>query len=347
MVGFAASDGRSRAQLVLVGAVAIAFMILGIVVVFNTVLFTENVDSTGSVSAVGDSEAIKRASGETLGRIALHVNEGNMDKAGRDALLAQNASNYSTLLQESYAQDSPGLVSVAYNDSMTDYGVRVFQTNGSDFYDDLDDTSSDNWHLTDSTPSEIVQFEMNLTRSQLSNQPTDSFHIAVKGTNETGADEWRVLRIYNDSGAGIDLAVAHSTGTAGGGWYDEMASPTADCDDMAVDSKFDVNISNGTVEGTSCTFNFTDGIEYESGTEGYDIWFRDSANASGNYSFVLSEPGEFDSSPLQYQEANTVVGLGQYYTYVVWQAGVTTEYNTPTVTYRETFESEPAYNTSR
>ncbi|WP_267643103.1 DUF7261 family protein [Haloarchaeobius amylolyticus] len=345
MVGL--DDGpRSRAQLVLVGAVAIAFIILGIVVVFNTVLFTENVDSTGSGIAVDDSEAVERVSADTMGQIARYVNEGNMDRAGRDTLLSQNASNYSTLLQESYAQDSAALVDINYNQSNTKYGVRVFQTNTSDFYDDPDDTGSDNWHLTDSTPSEIVRFEMDLTRSQLSNQATDSFHIAVKGTNETGAEEWRVVRIYNDSGAGIDLAVAHGSGSAPGNWYDQMESPTSACNDMAVGSTFEVDVSEGTVEGTSCTFNFTDGIDYETGSEGYDIWFRDSENASGTYSFVLSEPGEFVSSA-QYQEATGTPGSGQYYTDIVWRAGVTVEYDTPTISYRETFQSEPAYNTSR
>jgi len=59
-------EDPSRAQIVLVGALAIAFIVLGIVVVFNTSLYAENVDSTGTVSSVNQAEQVRHAGGDSV-----------------------------------------------------------------------------------------------------------------------------------------------------------------------------------------------------------------------------------------------------------------------------------------
>lgn len=43
------SDARDRGQLILVAAIAVAFVVLGIVVVFNGVLFTQAISGEGTV----------------------------------------------------------------------------------------------------------------------------------------------------------------------------------------------------------------------------------------------------------------------------------------------------------
>jgi hypothetical protein len=50
------ADSRERAQLILVGSIAIAFVVIGLVVVINTVLFTENVATSGSIERSGSAE---------------------------------------------------------------------------------------------------------------------------------------------------------------------------------------------------------------------------------------------------------------------------------------------------
>ena len=48
------SDRRDRGQLLLVGAVAIAFIILGVVVVFNGVLYTQTISGGGTTAETRD-----------------------------------------------------------------------------------------------------------------------------------------------------------------------------------------------------------------------------------------------------------------------------------------------------
>ncbi|GAB3668767.1 hypothetical protein [Halopiger thermotolerans] len=54
------TSDRSRGQLILIGAIALAFIVLGIVVVFNGVLYTETI-SSGTASQGGSSAAVTDA----------------------------------------------------------------------------------------------------------------------------------------------------------------------------------------------------------------------------------------------------------------------------------------------
>ncbi|WP_254767771.1 DUF7261 family protein [Salinilacihabitans rarus] len=53
------SETRDRGQLILVAAISIAFIILGLVVVFNGVLYTETVSSSGTSGSVTDAETVE------------------------------------------------------------------------------------------------------------------------------------------------------------------------------------------------------------------------------------------------------------------------------------------------
>lgn len=67
-------NGRDRGQLLLVGAVAIAFMILGVVVVFNGVLYTQTISAGGTTTETNDVATteleVERAAGCLLYRTA-------------------------------------------------------------------------------------------------------------------------------------------------------------------------------------------------------------------------------------------------------------------------------------
>ncbi|WP_439025981.1 DUF7261 family protein [Haloarchaeobius sp. DT45] len=337
-------EDRSRAQIVLVGAVAIAFIVLGIVVVFNTVLFTENVDSTGSVNAVGQSEEVRRGVARTAIEISRHVNQENDIPSDVETKMADNVSGYSTLLQETYSQRSPALVNVSYNHSETQVGARVFQDGVSNFQN-----GGDNWALaTDSGSSDtadVARFEMNTTLSSLTSDWEDSFHIAVQGRD--GSDmKWRVLRFYESGG---DLVVNTSTvtnptvSTPGGYvWQDDVRNPsTVTCSVSSTDA-FTINVTDGTVEGATCSFDFTDDIDHVA-DGGYEIWMRDSENMTGNYSLYLSNVSSVDSNLDRFDSG----GSAPYYAPIVWRAGVDVTYESPTISYRETHRTDPVYNTSR
>ncbi|WP_435360352.1 DUF7261 family protein [Haloarchaeobius sp. DFWS5] len=339
------ADDRSRAQLVLVGALAIAFIVLGIVVVFNTVLYTENVDSAGSASAVGETVELQTEAGGDVARIGRAVNEGNQSVGvanGIETQLWRNVSSYSQLLRESYATDSPVIVDVTINNGTgeSDYGARVSHDDGTTF-----DDFGQNWFVsTESDSTEVARFNMTVDRSAFINDWEDSFHLAVLGTDSSGDYAWRVVRFYNDSGGGnvvVNVTEDSQTGSPGTNfWTDSQAGGTEVCDEPAP-TEIDVNVTNGSIAGTSCEFDFTDGLEPLPGEEGYAIAFRDSDNVSGTYSLLMSNRVRAAST---FNSAAS--GNSPYYTDILWNASVTVSFESQTTSSRTTY-TVPLYNTSR
>ena len=57
--GFDGQDGRDRGQLVLIGAITIAFILLGVVVVFNGVLYTQTLSSSASGQTLSEADRVE------------------------------------------------------------------------------------------------------------------------------------------------------------------------------------------------------------------------------------------------------------------------------------------------
>jgi len=333
-------EDPSRAQIVLVGALAIAFIVLGIVVVFNTSLYAENVDSTGTVSSVNQAEQVRHAGGDSVAGVAYRVNDGTFSSkaTGAGAAVESNISNLSAVWQELNAQSSPVVANISFNatEPATDYGVRVYQDTTANFENR---SNQGNWSLTPtgSTYSDVGRFEMTLERDSLETTPDDAFHLAALGGDASSGESWRVVRFVNDSGS-LDVYVDAGSGTAPSGWEDRTGSVPAGCDDLAVGSTFDVEMLNGYIEGTSCTFEFTDEMAFAPGTDGYKVKFRDAGNVTGQYDAHLSTTA-FDS-------VGAPAAAAPNYSYIVWGAGVDIEYGSPTASYTRTV-TVPVYNSTR
>ncbi|AXR78575.1 DUF7261 family protein [Natrarchaeobaculum sulfurireducens] len=74
---------HSRGQVILIGAIALAFIILGIVVVFNGVLYTETISSSGTSQATTDAELAEHELETAVVTLGKEVN--NNESFGSDA----------------------------------------------------------------------------------------------------------------------------------------------------------------------------------------------------------------------------------------------------------------------
>ncbi|WP_246999991.1 hypothetical protein [Halosolutus gelatinilyticus] len=68
------TDGHDRGQLILIGAITLAFIILGVVVVFNGVLYTETLSSTATNQGASDDTTIEAEIEGGIGGIARYGN---------------------------------------------------------------------------------------------------------------------------------------------------------------------------------------------------------------------------------------------------------------------------------
>lgn len=96
---------RNRAQLLLIGAIAIAFIVLGIAVTLNTVVYTQTISSSDSMSAAEGAE-----------RVELEVERGVQEvvqEANRDGTDATNAvEDFASVYRDQTATSGPTVVSL-------------------------------------------------------------------------------------------------------------------------------------------------------------------------------------------------------------------------------------------
>lgn len=346
MVGL--DEEPSRAQIVLVGALAIAFIVLGIVVVFNTSLYAENVDSTGTVSSVNQAEQVRHAGGQSVAGLAYRVNEGNFTNESELATtMNENASNLSAVWQSLYARSQPTVVNASLDESSSEYGLRVSQSATGDFRARSASPTQANWTLTPTTGthSDVGRFELTLERDSLDISQTGAFHLSVLGSNESGDWQWRNVWFTRDGSGNVTVYLAENSSatdprTTSFDWYEEGGTEVCD---ISVGPTAEVDLVNGSIEGRNC-FEFLGGLRPVSSTDGYEVQFRNGGNVSGQYAAYLSttafETGSFGTS------VGVAGGDAPYYSYIVWEASVVVEYDSPSASYTRT-ATVPVYNSTR
>ena len=102
-----------RGQLILAGAVVFSLVLIGIVVVFSTTLFTANMASSSANAGVTDSEALEGDVETTVEELATRYDD---DNEFREEI----EEEYSKLLAERYGGSGPTIVSVSVDLSESD-----------------------------------------------------------------------------------------------------------------------------------------------------------------------------------------------------------------------------------
>lgn len=143
----AATEGRSRGQLVLVGAVGIALVIIGLVVVINTTLVSENLAASESLQNADEVTKFSANARRDVRAITLRINhrKRNLTAEQIGTYVAHNLSNYSRALAETHARSGIASVNVSFNNDSSGWGTRVVQKSDSDLRSPVDDDQT--WAL--------------------------------------------------------------------------------------------------------------------------------------------------------------------------------------------------------
>ncbi|MFA9415491.1 hypothetical protein [Natrinema sp. HArc-T2] len=100
------SDDRTRGQVILIGALSLAFIILGIVVVFNGVLYTETLSSVTTGQGVSDASVTEQEIKHGIGCL-IDQDPGNASE--------KNLSKFSTSYQNTTVNSESSIVSISSN----------------------------------------------------------------------------------------------------------------------------------------------------------------------------------------------------------------------------------------
>ena len=95
------SERRERAQVILIGAIALAFILLGIVVVFNGVLYTETLSSSGASQSAADADLVELEVERGVGCSLYWVDEAGGDSTDAEENITEFGESYRNTTIES------------------------------------------------------------------------------------------------------------------------------------------------------------------------------------------------------------------------------------------------------
>lgn len=255
-----ATDDR-RAQLILVGSVSLALIILGLTVVLNTVLFTSTVTTDVTVDASDDALRFDRTASDGTRELLLRLNHAdkNFSRTQLRDSVVRNVTNYTRLLRESYTVSRPAFVNVSYN-GLT-FGQRVVQSEDGTFESS---SGANDWWVVENSPGERTDIGRLVVNVNVTGTTTDGFNITI--TNGTEQVDIGIARNGSSGAARVDV----SSGTG-----------TRQC--LAVRGRVLLDVLDGTSFNSGCTFNATENLEPP-----YAVEIRDGDEASGRFSLVAA-----------------------------------------------------------
>ncbi|MDF9746365.1 hypothetical protein [Natrinema salsiterrestre] len=106
------SHTRDRAQLILIGAITLAFIILGIVVVFNGALYTETLSSGGTTQSASNADVVEYEVEQGVSCMLTGV-EDDLTGSLTSAPIEENVTEFSQAYQNTTAKSTPTAVNVS------------------------------------------------------------------------------------------------------------------------------------------------------------------------------------------------------------------------------------------
>jgi hypothetical protein len=304
-------------QLILVGSIALAFVVVTLAVAFNGVMFADTLANTDARGDLGTAEQLDRQTARDLPRLLLYVNHRTpYPGAGTlDAAVESNVSTYSRLSAEAHMQGRPGVVNVSL-DART-YGTRVVQPSDGSFTDDGTSGGSTDWQpVDDGTVGWAV---LNIDAANVTDdQGGDRFRVEL--ADDDG--DWATLSLSRNTTTGDDSRTidVETTLSSGNGTASQPCAPSQ--------GRLLIDLRDGSTFGGGCSFNLTEPLD-----DAYDVRFENGERATGTYALVTEGP------PPNTVDAGTYAcagGPGPCNAPVVWEATVTTTYETGETTARNT-----------
>ena len=240
-------ETRRRAQMILLGALALAVIIVAVTAVVNSLATTRTAGPTQSSPQIDEAREFAFESRKGSRSLVLRLNHRhrNVTAAQLGAIVTDNVTVHGGLLAESYANSRAGYVNLTYHNDSSAFGYRTVQ--------DADDNLSTGGPgsglvlVPPGAERRIGWFSLNVNLSSTSREPSS---IVVE--NDTGHSvQYRINRTNNGT-LNVTSDVRDGMGTITG-------SDTATCDPSR--NRVLLDFISGTSFSADCTFNGTEAID--------------------------------------------------------------------------------------
>jgi hypothetical protein len=312
------SPADDRGQLILVGAIALAFVIVALAIAFNGALFADTLADSEARPDLTAAEQLDRQAARDLPRLLVYLNHRRPypDTATLDATVTANVSTYARLATEARLQERPGVVNVSLENRT--YGTRVVQTTDGPFTEAGTPGGDPSWQPVDDDRT-VGWAVLNLDAANVSDADgADRFTVELVDAD----GDWARLHLSRNTTTGDDSrTVDVETVLSSGNGTSPQPCPSSQ-------GRLLLDLRTGTSFGGGCSFNLTQPLDGP-----YDVQFTNGDAATGTYAFVT------EGSP-----PNTLAGgayacpdaTGPCNAPVVWEATAVTTYETRATTTEST-----------
>lgn len=291
-----------RAQLILVGSIAIAIVLIGLTIVLNSAVFTENVAGGSSPTVTDEVTQFDREALRNVRSLVVRINHESVypgTGAGETAIdtdVRQNVTDYSRLLAQTYADTGSVYVNVSYEGTES-IGNRIVQAKDGDF---SSNPGGQSWTPVDD-PFLLGRFVVN-----------------VDVTNTTAGEPF-FMNLTDASGSTLNVSMEKTTegelelnsSIDGGDVSEATCTPK--------NGRVLLDVVHGTSYTGDCSFNSTGHLE-----EPYTrLRFENGENVRGKYDLVMnrSDPASLSGVP------NCASVNDPCRSVAVWAVNVTTRYD--------------------
>lgn len=254
MVALDLGPTDDRGQLILIGAIAIALIIVGVVLVVNTALFTEVVGSEGTVETAKESGV---AAEELSGSVSALVHQENVEPGtdAPDTVDTDVDTDLEPRLVNSSLDSRGAFVSVDFT-GVNESGTHVYQ----DTTDPIDDGAGGDVVIPDTGDTDVGYLRMVIDTGAANGQ----MDVVVNGTSSNE-------ELHIDASASDRVT------------FDSTAEP-GDCTVEATDGNVSVDVRSGVTYGEECHFELFDAVDGP-----YRIEFQGGDDVHGQYYVVVRE----------------------------------------------------------
>jgi len=295
---------RNRGQLILIGAIAVALLVVGIAVVVNAVLYTENVRPSETTSQLDEATEIDHEVRRSARSLILRVNHQDIQRSANEVgqNAAANITSLGQILGESYVNTRPMQVDASYENDSSAFGKRfVMQGDyGFNMTDRGSTTGQSTWDPIDagSGSTEIGWALLNVNTTE-----TDDERFHVNFTGDRGDLD---VTFNKTSSRTYNITTEAPGGTTG---------PVA-CEAQGDRALLDLVHGQSYTDDT-CTFNGS----MELGPI-ETVTFDNAENPWGRYSFVADDSSVFENGEDCGDPSSTAIAPCN--TPAVWTANIST-----------------------
>jgi hypothetical protein len=311
-----------RAQLFLVGGLALAVIFIVLAVLLNTAIYTGNIATRDPGPGSGEIMEYERAATSMANHTIVAVNEEN--NSSYSALRSSFRGTVTDWSDAAAVHSSMRLVDAHVSTSTTQRGTKIGQDNRDDF---TDDNGNDDWTVANNTTARA--FRMNVSQPSLVDITsalglTDSFYVGF----DNGTSEWKAY-VYQEGGTNVSVDVEDPSGTQIG----DTCTADAGTNNHVV-----IQLSTAQVGDQSCPA-FTQ--LFRNVSDPYTVTYNNTESATdderinGTYSVVVDRPtddlatGADDSSGEPYAAP------------ALYSADLQVTYRSPSVFYRTEIRVAP------